>query len=172
MKFLLLASLLAASALAQTFPSFPIPAGIAVSVSYNQLGTPQYTGGLTAIYPVAGQAGVYGTTTADFYPHKTADPTTGKSFYAIQSSIRQGFHKDLLDAGHFSFLIGGDVGPSVASSAAGVTVNLSASFTPTVVYQISTKLGMVFAPRLLYINGAGWNPVPQVGLIFNLPGKK
>lgn len=161
---------------AVTFPATPLPVAIAAFASYNQLGSPQFTGGVSAIYPVSGQLGVYGTTTADVYPKKAIDPTTGRSFYAVSSSVRQGFHKDLLDTGHLSFLLGGDVGPGFSQAQpTGIAVSLSGSFVATTLYQINPTFSFILPVRMLYISGIGFNPVLEMGLVINLknlPAKK
>lgn len=155
------------------FPSFPLPSGVVATVNFNQLGTPRITGGVGAIYPVAGSVGLYGVTGAEFYPALKANPATGKLFYSLQTNIQQEIHKDIFDTGHFSFLIGGGAGPSFsATQGTGVTVDLSAALIGSVVYQFNTKFSAVFSLKGMYIQGAGLNPVPRAGLIFNLPAKK
>src|ERR1700693_4775043 len=99
MKKLTFALLLSLCAYAQstpapTFPAIPIPVGIAAFGEFNQLGSPRTTMGVSAISRVSGPAGVYGTTTADISPQKSVDPGSGKTFWAIQTGIRQGLHKD------------------------------------------------------------------------------
>ena len=179
MKTIICALLLVATAFGQeagTFPATPLPVAVAGFVEFNQLGSPRFTGGFSAIYPVVGSVGLYGTTTADVFPKKAVDPTTGKSFYAISSSIRQGFHKDLLDTGRLSFLLGGDVGPGFSQAQpTGISVNLSASFVMTTLYQVNPTFSVVFPIRMLYVSGIGWNPVMEAGVVINLknlPGKK
>ena len=179
LSILVLAGLAAAQTNATpavTFPATPLPVAIAGFASYNQLGSPQFTGGVSAIYPVSGQLGVYGTTTADVYPKKAIDPTTGRSFYAVSSSVRQGFHKDLLDTGRFSFLLGGDVGPGFSQAQpTGIAVSLSGSFVATTLYQINPTFSFILPVRMLYISGIGFNPVVEAGFVVNLknlPGKK
>jgi len=174
--------LLACAAFGQTttpvtpvFPSFPMPVGVAAFAEFNQLGNPRFTLGVSAIYPVSGQAGVYGTTTADILPRKAVDPATGKSFYAIQSSVRQGFHKDILDTGHLSILLGGDIGPSFSSSGGSVNIDFSTSFVLTPVYQVSKAFSIIAPVRALYVAGVGWNPILEAGVVINLaslPAKK
>ena len=151
------------------FPAIPMPTGIAAFGEFNQLGSPRFTMGIAAIYPVAGEAGVYGTTTADILPKLATDPTTGRKFYAISSSVRQGFHKDLLDTGHASFLIGADVGPTFAQAQpSGINVNFSSSFVATAVYQVTPVFSFIVPIRMLYVTGIGWNPVAEAGVLINL----
>jgi hypothetical protein len=152
------------------FPAVPLPVAVAAFGEFNQLGTPRFTMGVSAIYPVVGSAGVYGTTTADILPKLATDPTTGKKFYAISSSIRQGFHKDILDTGRFSFLLGGDVGPSFSSSSAasGININFSSSFVATGIYQVTPAFSFIVPVRMLYVTGIGWNPIAEAGIVINL----
>jgi hypothetical protein len=162
--------------------SVPLPAGILGFGSFNQLGNPKYTGGVAAIYPVIGSIGIYGTTTTDFLPKKAIDPTTGRSFYAISTSVRQGFHKSLISTGAFTFLVGADVGPSFSESTAAaitgkttIAVSLSTSATATMIYQVSPLFSFAVPVRMLYESGIGWNPVVEAGVIINLqklPPKK
>jgi len=152
-----------------TFPAIPMPTGVAAFGEFNQLGSPRFTMGISAIYPVSGSAGIYGTTTADILPKLAVDPTTGRKFYAISTSVRQGFHKDLLDTGHASFLIGADVGPSFnQAQPSGINVNFSSSFVATAVYQITPAFSFLLPVRMLYVSGIGWNPVAEAGVIINL----
>jgi len=175
-NFLTIATLLLLSAFsvfAQTpapaFPSVPLPLGVAGFVEYNQLGTPQVVGGVTAIYPVSGQLGLYATTTALLSPQKVIDPTTQRSFYAVTTQLRQGLHKDVLDTGRWSFLIGGDVGPSIGSSAtSGLTVNFASSIVLTPLYQVSPAVSLILPVRGIYVSNVGWNPVVEFGVVFNL----
>jgi hypothetical protein len=151
------------------FPAIPMPTGVAAFGEFNQLGSPRVTMGISAIYPVAGSAGIYGTTTADILPKLAVDPTTGRKFYAISSSVRQGFHKDLFDTGHLSFLLGADVGPSFnQAQPSGISVNFSSSFVATAVYQITPVFSFLLPVRMLYITGIGWNPIVEAGVIVNL----
>ena len=146
----------ASALLAQDFPQIPLPASVAAFGEFNQLGSPRFTMGVSAIYPVVGSAGVYGSTTADVLPKKVKDPTTGKSFYALQASIRQGFHKDILDTGRFSFLLGGDVGPSFSSaSPSGININFSSSFVATPLYQVNKAISIITPIRMIYVANAG-----------------
>src|SRR5579863_4051783 len=144
MKNALFCALFAVTAFGQTstapvnFPAIPLPVAVSAFGEFNQLGDPRFTMGVAAIYPVVGSLGIYGTTTADILPKKAVDPTTKRSFYAVSASIRQGFHKDILDTGRFSFLIGGDVGPSFSQSQpSGISINFSSSFVATGLYQIT-----------------------------------
>jgi len=191
MRTTFLALAFAAAAFAQTTPAptstvsiaVPIPAGILVFGAYNQLGTPKFTGGVSAIYPIIGSAGIYGTTTTDILPRKAVDPTTGRSFYAISTSLRQGFHKSLISTGAFTFLLGADVGPTFSETTANVisgkpatiSVSLSTSATATLVYQFSPLFSFAMPVRMLYESGIGWNPVIEAGFVINLqklPAKK
>lgn len=151
------------------FPAVTLPVAVAAFGEYNQLGTPKLTMGVSAIYPVIGSIGIYGTTTADILPKLAVDPTTGRKFYALSTSIRQGFHKDLLDVGRFSFLVGGDVGPSFSQAQpTGISINLSSSFVATTVVQIVPAISFIMPIRMLYISGIGWNPIAEAGVMINL----
>ena len=172
MKLLSLA-LFAGLAFAQTptpsFPANPLPIAIAAFGQFNQLGTPRFTAGFSAIYPVAGSVGVYGTTTADIVPKKAIDPTTGRTFYALSASIRQGVHKSLLSTGRWNFLVGGDLGPSFSQAQpSGIHLSLSSSFVATAVYQVTPRFSALTPFRMLYISGIGWNPVVEAGVVINL----
>jgi hypothetical protein len=175
MKHSIVSALFAVAAFGQTtttpvnFPAVPLPAAVSAFGEFNQLGNPRFTMGISAIYPVVGSVGVYGTTTADILPELAVDPTTKKKFYAISSSLRQGFHKDLLDTGHASFLIGGDVGPSFSQSqTSGFNVNFSSSFVATAIYQINPVFSFIVPVRMLYVTGIGWNPIAEAGVLINL----
>ena len=158
-----------------TFPNLILPAGIAAFGEFNQLGNPRWTAGFSALYPVVGSAGVYGSTTADVLPKLATDPATGRKFYAISSSARQGFHKSVITTGRFTALIGGDVGPSFSQSTSSpvagksaITVSFSGSFTATGVYQLSSAFSAIVPVRMLYVSGIGWNPVLEAGIVINL----
>ncbi|HUB77292.1 MAG TPA: hypothetical protein VMB03_00780 [Bryobacteraceae bacterium] len=175
MKHKIVPALFAVAAFGQTattpvtFPAIPLPAAVSAFGEFNQLGTPRFTMGISAVYPVVGSAGIYGTSTADILPKLATDPTTRKHFYAIQSSIRQGFHKDILDTGRASFLIGADVGPSFSQSqTSGLTVNFSSSLVATAIYQITPVFSFILPVRMLYIDGIGWNPIAEAGVLINL----
>ena len=175
MKYFAVPALFAVAAFGQTtstpvnFPSIPLPTAVSAFGEFNQLGSPRFTMGISAIYPVVGPAGIYGTTTADILPKLATDPATGKKFYAISSSIRQGFHKDLVDTGRASFLIGGDVGPSFGQAQpSGITVNFSSSFVATGIYQITPAFSFIIPVRMLYVTGIGWNPIAEAGVLVNL----
>ena len=170
---LILTVLLAFAAYGQTpapaFPVVPLPTAIAAFGAFNQLGSPRFTMGVSALYPIVGSVGVYGSTTADVFPKAAVDPTTKKSFYAISASIRQGVHKDILDTGRFSFLLGGDVGPGFSQQQpTGISIDLSTSFVATALYQINPTFSLIVPVRMLYVSGAGWNPVAELGIVVNL----
>lgn len=174
--------LLTAAAWGQTapppvnFPAIPLPVAVAAFGEFNQIGTPRWSMGVAAIYPVIGSIGVYGTTTADILPKKAVDPATKRSFYAIQTSVRQGFHKDILDTGRLSVLLGGDVGPSFSQAQpSGMNVSFSSSLVVTPVVQLTPAFSFIAPVRMLYMAGIGWNPVLEGGFeinLKNLPGKK
>jgi len=152
-----------------TFPQIPLPTAVAAFGEFNQLGTPRFTMGVSAIYPIVGSAGVYGSTTADILPKQAVDPATGKSFYALSMGFRQGVHKDILDTGRLSVLLGGDVGPSFSNTqAAGLSVNFSTSFVATAIYQLTPAFSLILPIRMLYVSGVGWNPVAEAGVVINL----
>jgi len=175
MKKAIVCALFATAAFGQTtttpvtFPAIPLPVAVAAFGEFNQLGSPRFTMGVSAIYPVVGSVGIYGTTTADILPKLAKDPTTGRSFYAISSSIRQGFHKDILDSGRFSFLLGGDVGPSFSESqTSGIDINFSTSFVATGIFQVTPAFSLIVPVRMLYMSGIGWNPIAEAGIVINL----
>lgn len=125
--------------------------------------------GVSALYPVVGSAGIYGTTTADIVPDLAVDPTTHRKFYALSTSLRQGFHKDVVDTGRASFLVGGDVGPSFSQpQGSGININFSSSFVATGIYQITPAFSFMLPVRMLYIGGIGWNPIVEAGVVINL----
>jgi hypothetical protein len=164
-----------AAAPSVTFPSLVLPAGIAAFGEFNQLGSPRWTAGFSAIYPLVGSAGVYGTTTADVLPKLATDPATGKRFYAIAASARQGFHKSLVTTGNFTVLAGGDVGPSFSQSTesvltgkSAITVSFSTSVIVTGIYRINQAFSAIVPVRMLYVSGIGWNPVLEAGIVMNL----
>jgi hypothetical protein len=175
MKNLIVAAWFAVAAFGQTtttpvnFPAVPLPAAVSAFGEFNQLGNPRFTMGISAIYPVVSSQGIYGTTTADILPELAVDPTTKKKFYAISASLRQGFHKDLANTGHASFLIGGDVGPSFSQSqTSGFNVKFSSSFVATAIYQITPVFSLILPVRMLYVTGIGWNPIAEAGVLINL----
>ena len=165
-------SLFAGLAMAQdapTFPATPLPDGVGFVAAGNQLGSPKITLGAFAIYKLVSSVGLYATTGADVFPKLATDPTTRKTFYAISASIRQGIHKDILDTGRFSFLLGGDVGPGFSQAQpTGINVSLSTSFVATVLYQVNPTISAIAPVRMLYVSGAGWNPVVELGFTVNL----
>jgi hypothetical protein len=158
------------------FPASVLPTGIAAFAEFNQLGNPRWTGGISLLYPIAGSVGIYGSTTADVSPKLAADPATGRNFYAIQSSARQGVHKSLFATGRFTALVGADVGPSfsqstsslIATGKSAITVSFSSSFIATGVVQLNPAFSFVVPLRMLYISGIGWNPVLEAGVVINL----
>lgn len=171
------AAQLASSPVLVNFPSAVLPTGLGVFAEYNQLGAPnKWLGGIVAIYPLISSVDVYGTTVTSFLPVKAVDPGTGKSFYAISTSIRQGFHKSLLRTGRFNFLAGADVGPSIAQSTAPLVtgggssyaVSFSTSVTATAVFQVTPAFSFFMPIRMLYVSGVGWNPVVEAGFVLNL----
>ena len=150
-------------------PVVALPTAISVVGEFNQLGSPQWAMGLSALYPVASQYGVYTTTTADVIPVKATDPTTGKSFYAVSASVRQGIHYKILSTGNWHFLLGADVGPGFSSTAtSGISVSMTSSFVATALYRINKMFSVVVPVRMLYVGGVGWNPVLQAGVSINL----
>ena len=175
MRNVFVPALFAVAAFGQTtttsvnFPAIPLPTAVSAFGEFNQLGSPRFTMGISAIYPVVGSVGIYGTTTADLLPKLAVDPSTGKKFYALSTSLRQGFHKDLVDTGHASFLLGGDVGPSFGSAQpSGININFSSSFVATAIYQVTPAFSFIVPVRMLYISGIGWNPIAEAGIVINL----
>lgn len=167
--------LFASSAFCQTPDPNPTPTSTTLPLafcgfaSFNQLGDPRFAGGVCAIYPVVGSIGIYGTTVADILPKKQTDPNSGRSFYNLSISTRQGFHKSIFSLGQFTFLLGGEVGPSFSSGQpSGVNVSLTGSFTATSLFRISPIFSLILPVRMLYINGAGFNPIVELGIVANL----
>jgi hypothetical protein len=169
------------SVFAQTpapFPAITLPTSVAGFATYNQLSSPRWTMGLSALYPFGtGALGLYGSSTADIYPKKIQDPTTGINFYSLDMSFRQGLHKYIFGTGRWAFLVGGDLGPSfgtITSTTSGTSVNFSSSIIATTVYQLSPAFCFVMPLRLLYVSGttsppqSKWNPVLEVGIAINL----
>jgi hypothetical protein len=175
MKKLIISALFTIAASGQTattpvnFPATPLPVAMAAFGEFNQLGNPRFTMGVSAIYPVVGSIGVYGTTTADIMPKKAVDPVTKRNFYAVSTSIRQGFHKDIRGGGRLHFLVGGDVGPTFSQSQpSGINVNFSSSFVATTIFQITPAFSFIVPVRMLYMCGIGWNPIAEAGVVINL----
>ena len=175
-KLLLLFALCSIAAFSQTvdpFPTVTLPAAVSAVGSYNQLGSPKFSVGLSAIYPVVGEKGIYASTTADIYTKKMTT-ATGQTFWGLSTGVRQGVHKSLLTTGRFTFLLGADIGPSFSSAQpSGVNINFSSSFVATTVVQITPVISFVAPERMLYVGGAqagaqGWNPVLQAGFAVNL----
>jgi hypothetical protein len=178
-KTTLLLILAASSMLAQTSappaaPAQPIalPTAISVVGEFNQLASPRWAMGLSALYAPALQSniGMYNTTTADVVPVKATDPITGKKFLAISASVRQGVHEKLLATGPWVFLVGADIGPGFSQPSGGgaINVNIASSFVATTVYRARPWLSVVVPVRMLYVGGIGWNPVVQAGISINL----
>src|ERR1039458_2236588 len=85
-----------------TFPNLILPAGIAAFGEFNQLGNPRWTAGFSALYPVVGSAGVYGSTTADVLPKLATDPRSEEHTFELSAAARQGFHKSVVTTGRFT----------------------------------------------------------------------
>lgn len=166
-----------------TGSTFTLPTAVSAVAEFNQLGSPRWSLGISAIYAPSAQSsiGMYDSTTADVVPVKAKDPASGKSFYALNASIRQGVHERIFCAGTFTdpitkatgprgcFLLGGDLGPGFQNSPSGVSVSATASFVATTWIRVNRWLGVVVPIRMLYIPAVGFNPVVQAGLSFN-PG--
>jgi hypothetical protein len=155
-----------------TTSSTPVALPTAVSVvgEFNQLGTPQWAIGLSALYTTNAQSGIgmYNTSTADVVPIKATDPATGKQFWAVSAQFRQGVHEKLLSTGKFVFLLGGDIGPGFSTSTSGIAVSATGSFVATCLYRVNSWMNVVVPIRMLYVSNVGWNPVVQAGVSFNL----
>ena len=151
--------------------SVTLPTAISVVGEFNQLGTPQWAVGLSALYTTSAQSGIrmYNTSTADVVPIKAVDPATGKQFWAVSAQFRQGLHEKLLSTGKFTFLLGGDIGPGFSSTGtSGITVSATGSFVATCLYRVNSWMNVVVPIRMLYVGNVGWNPVVQAGVSFNL----
>jgi len=160
-------------AFGQTTTSTPItlPTSISVVGEFNQLATPQWAIGISALYAPSVQSniGMYDTTSADVIPVRANDPVTKKPFIAISASIRQGVHEKILCSGKYCFFLGGDIGPGFSSNSTnGVSLSFTSSFVATSIYRIKPWLSFVVPIRMLYVSGIGWNPVLQAGFSFNL----
>jgi hypothetical protein len=154
-----------------TTPAITLPTAVSVVGEFNQLASPKFALGLSAMYTTSSQGsiGMYNTTTADVIPVKAKDPTTGLNFWAISASVRQGVHEKILATGNFRFLLGGDVGPGFSSTATGgITVSATGSFVATFLYRINKYISIVAPVRMLYVSNVGWNPVIQCGVALNL----
>ena len=152
-----------------------IPTSVTMFGSYNQLGTPKFTGGFGAFYSLVSKIKLYGATITTWSPKFTTNPTTGQHFYALSASAEQEFHADLIDTGNFHFLIGDGVGPTISQSASSLTtgtssytVSLSDSVIVTGMYQFSPLVGIFVRMPAQYISGAGWNIMPSVGISITL----
>lgn len=139
-------------------------------VSYNQLGTPQVTGGGFALYTLP-VPHLYGSTTAIIVPKVATDPDTGRSFYAVNANIVQHVHYDItlgkLD--RFKLLVGAGAGPSFGQDQpSGIAVSMNTSFMATPFYRITPVWGIALPVQMLYIKDVGWNPVAAVAFTINL----
>jgi len=189
MRFVLSLFAFSLCAIAQTaapdpsiIPSIALPAGIVATVNYDQLGSPRITGGFGAIYPIVGSVGVYGVSGAEFYPRLATDPASGKSFYALQVTVQQEVHKSIWASGRATFLLGVGAGPAITSTPpqsgatnsplSGLQIAVSTDVVSTAVVRLSKTLSAVFSVKGLYINGAGWNLVPRIGIKFDLSKAK
>jgi hypothetical protein len=148
-----------------------LPTAVSAVAEYNQLSSPQFAAGICAMYTstVQSSIGMYNSSCADAFPVHATDPTTGKTFYAISASFRQGIHEKLLATGPWVFLLGADVGPGFSStSTSGISLSATGSFVFTTVYKVNSFMNIVVPIRALYISNIGWNPVLQFGVSFNL----
>jgi hypothetical protein len=158
------------------FPTVPLPIAVAAFGQFNQLGSPAFTGGFAALYPVSGSVGIYGATVTTFLPTKATDPTTGKTFYAVGTSVDQEFHKSLFQLGNATFLVGAGVGPTISQSSTALVTGGNAtyvvSFTTeviaTVLYQITPAFSVIAPVKATYISPIGWNVQPGIGVAINL----
>lgn len=107
-------------------------------------------------------------TTTDIVPVLQIDPTTKRSYYAFQTSVRQGAHKLLFTSGRLSALIGGDAGVGMSQALpSGINFSFAGSFTATAVFQISKKWALVVPVRALWMGqNASWNLLPEIGILF------
>lgn len=150
-------------------PNPTLPIAVAGFATFNQLSTPRWTGGFSAIYPVVGSWGVYGTTTTDIAPKKAMDPGTGREFYALSASVRQGVHRSVLSSGRLTFLLGGDLGPGFSQGQpSGISVSVDGSFVVTALYRLSNAFSVIAPVRMLYVSNIGWNPVAEIGVCVRL----
>lgn len=152
-----------------TTPTFGPIAGVMAFGAFNQLGNPRWTGGAGGIYPLIGKINVYGTTVADIMPKLATDPITGRRFYAVSASLRQGVHYQVLATGKFRLYVGQDIGPEFSGAQpSGINISLSTSSTVTPLIQFNQTFSAILPLRMLYIDKIGWNPVAEFGIVLNL----
>ena len=166
-------ALLVCGALAQTppqpAPDTTMPAAILIAPAYNQLGSPRWTMVVSAVYPAKESLKLYASTTAEVFPVKATDPKTGKPFYSIQGSMRQGLHRELYSVGRFRLLVGGDVGPGFSQAdPSGINVSFTSSFIATPVVALTDSVFFSVPVRMLYIPSVGWNPVVEPGIVIKI----
>jgi len=161
-------------ALAQT--SSPLPAGIAVYGTYNQLSTASsnWGFGMSGAYTTKAQQSIamFNVTAVDFEPVKGTDPTTGKQFVGFTAALRQELHEAFLRTGKFTASFGVGAGPALSSAPASVTFSATASFDVTAMYRLNSYLSLILPLRMEYIsnigNGQGaFNPIAQFGILLN-----
>jgi hypothetical protein len=169
--------------MAQTVPPVTtltaLPTSVFGGVSFNQLGTPKEAGELGAIYAPSAQSaiGMYDSTTVDLVPVHLVDAATGRKYWSIEGTVRQGIHEKLFATGRWFFMAGGDVGPGLATSASGqgLALSLSGSLDVIPIYRVSNAISLALPIRLEYLDAANqvagssrWNPVVQFNVVFHL----
>lgn len=180
MRRLVLLIVLASASYAQdstipAFPATPMPPAVTFLGHFNQIGSPRFTGSVSGWYPISGQYGLYGTSGLEFYPQKAIDGGSGKQFIALQATIQQELYKTLLETGRYTFMMGINGGPVFGSDSTGFKVSASGGGAGALVIQMTPVFSFVMAPKLMWISGAGWNPIVRAGFQINLkklPPKK
>jgi hypothetical protein len=173
-KLFLIAALMASSIFAQTVtppaPATVLPTSVSVFGQFNQDQTPKVSAGLSAYYSTVQQStiGMYNTSTVDIIPVRVVDPATGKSIVVLNTSVRQGLCEKLFSTTKFFLGTGLDVGPGFSSNGQNVNVNLNSSFNVTAIYKLTPVWSVISPNRLLYIPGAGFNPVIALGVNIDL----
>src|ERR1035441_4626168 len=119
-----------------------LPTYVAAGAAFNQIASHHGNLFTTAGYPVSSSAGVYTSTTADVIPVVLPNPTGKGTYLSFQVTMRQGVHKVIYAKGKLALLLGGDAGAAFSqASPSGTNVNIAASGTGTVIYQINPTWG-------------------------------
>lgn len=151
---------------AQTTTSFTLPTYIGAGAAFNPQGDTRVTLFATAIYPLASEAGVYTSTTADITPVRLLN-AKNQTYTSFQTSVRQGVHKIVYHKGPLMALLGGGAGGAFTqASPGGLNVNLAGEVTATVAWQFSKSLALIVPVRGLFTPQVGWALTPQVGIVF------
>lgn len=148
-------------------PDAKLPTFIMGGVAFNQYATPRVNAFVSAIAPVSSRIGVYESTTADILPVKSTDAATGRTVYLFSTTIRQGAHKVLYNSGKLMLTVGGDAGLSFSQGPAGGTaINAAGSITGTALWQLNEHWAIGIPIRGLWTGPAGWNLIPEAGIVW------